>query len=71
MTKVQVNIRIAQEDYDLIRAALCVRNLNAPQDLIVPLVEDLAKDLEANPRIAKVRDERVAERNEETGKQPG
>lgn len=62
MSKHQVNIRVSQEQHDVLQAAVYVRDLKSAQDLIAPEVERLATKLMKDQRIAEVHQLRVAER---------
>ena len=51
--KKQLNIQLEQKDFDLLEAAVFLRRLKSPQELIRPLIETLLEELASNPAVAK------------------
>jgi hypothetical protein len=63
----QVNIRVSKDVVDALDAAVFVRELRSPQELLRPVVEKLGESLAADPKIKAAlrlrRDERKKEKN--------
>ncbi|MEI2702572.1 MAG: hypothetical protein V9E83_09255 [Baekduia sp.] len=53
MTRIQVNIRVTQEQHDVLQAAVYVRELKSAQDLLAPEVEHLTAELMKDRRVAE------------------
>ena len=62
MTRLQLNIRLTQEQHDVLQAAAFVRDLRSPQDVITPMLTDLVADLLTNENVVKARDALTGER---------
>lgn len=62
MTKRQVNIRLSEEQHDVLQAAVFVKGLKSAQDIIGPEVERVVKDLTSDQRISDAVKARRAER---------
>lgn len=62
--KIQINLQVEQSTADLLDAAVFIRNLRSPQELLKPLVEGLATELARDPRISEAASLRAQERKE-------
>lgn len=62
----QLNVRLSREALDALEATVFVRSLRSAQDLVGPVVEELAQRLMSDPDVAqavKLRDGRRGESN--------
>ena len=62
MAKHQVNIRVTQEQHDVLQAAVFVKGLKSAQDIIGPEVERLVEGLTSDQRVSDALRARRAER---------
>jgi hypothetical protein len=51
--KKQLNIQLEQKDFDLLEAAVFLRRLKTPQELIRPVVDALLDELSSDPAITR------------------